>query len=44
LLHSPELRAEVSRAGKARVEAEFAVERVVAQLRGLLGFTPPAGR
>jgi glycosyltransferase involved in cell wall biosynthesis len=39
LLHSPQLRAEVSRAGRARVEQEFAVERVVAQLREHLGFT-----
>jgi glycosyltransferase involved in cell wall biosynthesis len=39
LLHSPQLRADVSRAGRARVEEEFAVERVVAQLRELLGFT-----
>lgn len=39
LLLSPQLRAEVSRAGRARVEREFAVERVVEQLRELLGFT-----
>lgn len=39
LLLSPQLRAEVSRAGRARVEQEFAVERVVEQLRELLGFT-----
>ncbi len=46
LLRSPQLRAEVTRAGRARVEDEFAVERVVAQLRGLFGFTaaqPDAG-
>jgi len=40
LLHTPSLRDEVSRAGRARVEQEFAVERVVGQLRGLLGFRP----
>lgn len=39
LLHSPELRQEVSRAGRERVEREFAVERVVTQLRDLFGFT-----
>jgi glycosyltransferase involved in cell wall biosynthesis len=39
LLHSPQLRGEVSRAGRARVEREFAVEKVVAELRRLLGFT-----
>jgi glycosyltransferase involved in cell wall biosynthesis len=39
LLHSPELREKVSRAGRARVEQEYAVERVVTQLRELLGFT-----
>jgi glycosyltransferase involved in cell wall biosynthesis len=39
LLHSPQLREEVSRAGRARVEQEFAVERVVEQLRELFGFT-----
>jgi colanic acid/amylovoran biosynthesis glycosyltransferase len=39
LLHSPQLREELSRAGRARVERDFAVERVVAQLRELLGFT-----
>jgi len=39
LLRSPQLRQEVSRAGRARVEDEFAVGRVVVQLRELLGFT-----
>jgi colanic acid/amylovoran biosynthesis glycosyltransferase len=39
LLHSRELRKNVSRAGRARIEREFAVERVVAQLRELFGFT-----
>jgi colanic acid/amylovoran biosynthesis glycosyltransferase len=39
LLHSPELREEVARAGRARVEREFAIEEVVARLRQLLGFT-----
>jgi glycosyltransferase involved in cell wall biosynthesis len=38
LLHSPQLREQVSRAGRARVEREFAVEEVVARLRQLLGF------
>jgi colanic acid/amylovoran biosynthesis glycosyltransferase len=39
LLHSPQLREDVSRAGRARVEREFAVDRVVTELRGLLGLT-----
>ena len=39
LLHSSQLREDVSRAGRARVEREFAVERVVPQLRDLFGFT-----
>lgn len=39
LLRSPELREELSRAGRARVEQQFAVERVVSQLRELFGFT-----
>jgi glycosyltransferase involved in cell wall biosynthesis len=39
LLHSPELRDEVARSGRARVEREFAIEEVVAQLRNHLGFT-----
>jgi glycosyltransferase involved in cell wall biosynthesis len=39
LLHSPQLRQDVSRAGRARVEQEFAVERVVARLRELFGFS-----
>jgi glycosyltransferase involved in cell wall biosynthesis len=39
LLHSAQLREDVSRAGRARVEREFAVERVVTQLRDLFGFT-----
>ena len=38
LLDSPELRARCARAGRARVEEEFAVERVVARLCGLFGF------
>ena len=38
LLHSPPLRAEVARAGRARVEREFAVDRVVSELRELFGF------
>jgi colanic acid/amylovoran biosynthesis glycosyltransferase len=38
VLHSPQLREDVSRAGRTRVEQEFAVEQVVAQLRQLLGF------
>jgi hypothetical protein len=38
LLRSPELREELALAGRARVEREFAVERVVSQLRELLGF------
>jgi glycosyltransferase involved in cell wall biosynthesis len=38
LLQSPQLRDEVSRAGRARVEREFVIEEVVAQLRQLLGF------
>lgn len=40
LLHSPQLREDVSRAGRARVEREFAVDRVVTELRRLFGFTP----
>ncbi len=40
LLGTPRLREDVSRAGRARVEEEFAVERVVERLRELLGFTP----
>lgn len=40
LLHSPQLREEVSRAGRARVEREFAVDRVVSELRELFRFTP----
>ena len=40
LVRSPQLREDVSRAGRERVEHEFAVERVVEQLRELLGFTP----
>jgi glycosyltransferase involved in cell wall biosynthesis len=39
LLRSPQLRADVARAGRIRVEQEFAVEPVVARLRELLGFT-----
>lgn len=39
VLHSPQLRKDVSRAGRTRVEQEFAVERVVAQLRALFGFS-----
>lgn len=39
LLGSPQLREAVARAGRARVEHEFAVERVVSQLRELFGFT-----
>jgi colanic acid/amylovoran biosynthesis glycosyltransferase len=39
LLRSPQLREEVARAGRAHVEKEFAVERVVTRLRELLGFT-----
>lgn len=38
LLSSPQLRAECARAGRARVEREFAVEPVVLRLRELLGF------
>lgn len=38
LLNSPQLRAEVSLAGRKRVEREFAVEQVVTQLRDLFGF------
>ncbi|MDX6481698.1 MAG: hypothetical protein QOG85_2208 [Gaiellaceae bacterium] len=38
LLASPELRAEYARAGRIRVEQEFAVERVVERLRELIGF------
>ena len=40
LVHSAELREDVSRAGRARVEREFAVNRVVGELRGLFGFEP----
>lgn len=39
LLRSPELRDRLSHAGRARVEQEFAVDRVVTQLRELFGFT-----
>jgi colanic acid/amylovoran biosynthesis glycosyltransferase len=39
LLRSPQLREEVTRAGRARVEAEFAIEGVVAQLRELFELT-----
>ncbi len=39
LLRSPELRQELARAGRARVEREFGVDRVVSQLRELFGFT-----
>lgn len=38
LLHSAQLREDVSRAGRARVEREFAVDRVVTELRDLFGF------
>jgi len=38
MLASPRLRAEYAQAGRARVEREFAVEPVVAQLREHLGF------
>lgn len=38
LLRSPQLREDLSRSGRARVEREYAVERVVAQLRDLIGF------
>jgi colanic acid/amylovoran biosynthesis glycosyltransferase len=38
LLNSPRLRAEVARAGRERVEHEFAVDRVVSELRELFGF------
>jgi colanic acid/amylovoran biosynthesis glycosyltransferase len=38
LLRSPELREQVSRAGRARVEREFDVHRVVSELRQLFGF------
>jgi glycosyltransferase involved in cell wall biosynthesis len=37
LLRSPHLRERTARKGRARVEQEFAVERVVAHLRTLLG-------
>jgi colanic acid/amylovoran biosynthesis glycosyltransferase len=43
LLHSTQLRVEVSRAGRARVEREFAVNRVVTELRRLFGFEPDPG-
>jgi glycosyltransferase involved in cell wall biosynthesis len=39
VLHSAQLRAEVSRAGRTRVEEEFAVDRVVSQLRELFQFS-----
>jgi glycosyltransferase involved in cell wall biosynthesis len=39
LLRSPQLREDVSRAGRERVEREFAVDRVVTELRTLLGLT-----
>jgi glycosyltransferase involved in cell wall biosynthesis len=39
LLRSPQLREDVSRKGRARVEHEYAVERVVVRLRELIGFT-----
>jgi glycosyltransferase involved in cell wall biosynthesis len=38
VLASPELRAAYARAGRARVEEQFAVERVVERLRALFGF------
>lgn len=38
LLASPELRAKYARAGRIRVEQEFAVDRVVERLRALIGF------
>lgn len=38
VLRSPELREALGRAGRARVEREFAVEQVVARLRDLFGF------
>jgi colanic acid/amylovoran biosynthesis glycosyltransferase len=38
LLQSPSLRADVSRVGRRRVEREFAIERVVSELRELFGF------
>jgi glycosyltransferase involved in cell wall biosynthesis len=43
LLASPELRAECARAGRERVEREFAIEPVVARLRELL-FPGDSGR
>jgi glycosyltransferase involved in cell wall biosynthesis len=39
LLRSPQLREELARNGRARVEKEYTVERVVARLRELIGFT-----
>jgi colanic acid/amylovoran biosynthesis glycosyltransferase len=39
LLRSPQLRSERARAGRSRIEREFAIEVVVRSLRDLLGFT-----
>jgi colanic acid/amylovoran biosynthesis glycosyltransferase len=38
VLDSPSLRTDYARAGRARIEREFAVDRVVVRLRELLGF------
>jgi colanic acid/amylovoran biosynthesis glycosyltransferase len=43
VLRTPELRERMVRAGRVRVEREFAVEVVVRRLRQLLGFTEHAG-
>lgn len=40
LLHSPRLREDLSRAGRKRVEREFAVDLVVTELRRLFGLMP----
>ena len=42
VLRTPELRKIMVRAGRARVEREFAIESVVGRLRQLLGFTQDA--
>lgn len=41
LLDSAQLREDCARAGRSRVEREFAIEPVVLRLRELLGFVPP---
>lgn len=42
VLRTPELREHMARAGRARVEREFAIESVVRHLRQLLGFAEDA--